>query len=279
MLGGSSIFGWDVLEESLTIPRLIENMDERLEVINAGVLGYSSAQELGLYIEDIYELRPDIVICYNFWNDIFFSLQAGEEYLGVNNIYNGIEILLREYYIADTRPIPGLMLFARNLFFKTNIGKGRQVYLKDVNILHELDRVNNELKTDFSNPRIAASIKLYQKNMKIFSNILSADGIKFIVILQPELNRKKKITKQEWDSQRMSLPNYQEYFAPIYAHALPVAEKYFEQENILYLNMNEEEEFISNETTLFIDFVHNNTEGNKIIASIIYRYLLDNKLI
>ena len=272
-LGGSSIFGWSVMDEGTTIPHLIELKDERLEVINAGVLGYTSAQELGLFIEDIFELNPDIVISYNLWNDLFFSLQAGDDYRGVNNAYNGIEVLLEENKHYQDKSAPTLLLFMRNLFFKTNIGKGRKVYLEDQKILNELDRINREIKTDFRDPRIRKSLTLYKKNMKIISSITSVSEIKFLVVLQPEINLKKKLTKSEYEAQKLPFPNYTRYFSPIYAWGLQEAEGYFREEKIEYLNINKEEEFIESKETLFMDFIHTNGAGNEVIADIIYNHL------
>ncbi|MCK4666803.1 hypothetical protein KAU33_08640 [Candidatus Dependentiae bacterium] len=272
-IGGSSIFGWSITDEGKTIPRLLEMKDEKLEVINAGVLGYTSAQELGLFIEDIYELNPDIVICYNLWNDLFFSLQSGEEYRGVNNVYNGIEILLEEDIKYREQVVPGLMIFMRNLFFKTNLGKGRKVYLDDNKMLNELDRINNEIETDFNDLRIKESLKLYKKNMRIILNITRVEGIEFLVVLQPEINTKRNQTKAEWDCQQLPFPSYLEHFSPIFKCAVIDLEKYFKEANINYININAEEEFVGSRDTLFMDFIHTNEKGNDIVAEIIYDYL------
>lgn len=73
-LGNSCTFGWGVRQEE-TYPKVLEKIlsdslpGRKVEVINAGVTGYSSLQGLRLFEREILKLQPDLVtVCYG-WND------------------------------------------------------------------------------------------------------------------------------------------------------------------------------------------------------------------
>ena len=71
-VGDSMTYGIGV-EYDETYSAVIEALDPRLQVINAGVPAYSGAQELLLLREHIGPLAPDVVIVAYFWNDLFES--------------------------------------------------------------------------------------------------------------------------------------------------------------------------------------------------------------
>jgi hypothetical protein len=58
------------VENDETFSARIEQSDPRIEVINAGVSGYHSGQELLLLEEQGLALAPDIVLIAYFWNDL-----------------------------------------------------------------------------------------------------------------------------------------------------------------------------------------------------------------
>jgi lysophospholipase L1-like esterase len=69
VLGDS--FTWGVgVENDQTFSARLQTADPRLEVINTGVNGYGTSQELRLLVEEGLALRPDIVLLVFFWNDV-----------------------------------------------------------------------------------------------------------------------------------------------------------------------------------------------------------------
>lgn len=68
-LGDSMTYGLGV-ENDETFSVWLERLDPHLEVINAGVNGYSSAEELLLLQEVGLALKPEIVLLGYLWNDI-----------------------------------------------------------------------------------------------------------------------------------------------------------------------------------------------------------------
>jgi lysophospholipase L1-like esterase len=84
-LGDSFTYGVGV-ENDATFCAVLEELDLRLEVINAGVNNYGTSQELLLLKERGLAYRPDLVLTHFFWNDVAdsatrefptFSMQGG----------------------------------------------------------------------------------------------------------------------------------------------------------------------------------------------------------
>jgi lysophospholipase L1-like esterase len=69
VLGDS--FAWGVgVENDQTFSARLQAAEPRLEVINAGVNGYGTSQQLRLLVEEGLALRPDVVLLAFFWNDV-----------------------------------------------------------------------------------------------------------------------------------------------------------------------------------------------------------------
>jgi hypothetical protein len=77
MLGGSTVEGIGVNSPLESLPSKLQLLLEQasaqsskqIEVINAGVSGYSSDREYLLLIADLLQYQPDLVIAYDGWND------------------------------------------------------------------------------------------------------------------------------------------------------------------------------------------------------------------
>lgn len=81
VLGGSTVEGDGATGSTTSLPAKLQDIlrsryiaaarpQTRIEVINGGVGGYFSTQELLLYISDLRHFQPDLVISYNGWNDL-----------------------------------------------------------------------------------------------------------------------------------------------------------------------------------------------------------------
>lgn len=73
-LGDSCTFGWFV-DDAHTYPVLLQKRlaegGFKAQVINAGVPGYSSWQARVWCEEELFSLRPDVLVLYVGWNDLF----------------------------------------------------------------------------------------------------------------------------------------------------------------------------------------------------------------
>ena len=69
VLGDSFTYGIGVQDHETFCAR-VEQLDPRLELVNGGVNGYGTAQQLVMLREDGPRLRPDAVLVAFFWNDV-----------------------------------------------------------------------------------------------------------------------------------------------------------------------------------------------------------------
>ena len=89
VLGGSTVEGYGATSSLEALPaqllRLLaqeyrpsSETRTRFEVMNAGVGGYFSPQELLFYLSEIGEFRPHLVISYGGWNDSTYGVRMAE---------------------------------------------------------------------------------------------------------------------------------------------------------------------------------------------------------
>ncbi len=76
VLGDSCAFGWGVPEVSQTFPVLLERLlsratGQRWTVYNLGQPGHSTEQGVRLYEQWVDRIRPDVVVLYYGWNDVW----------------------------------------------------------------------------------------------------------------------------------------------------------------------------------------------------------------
>jgi lysophospholipase L1-like esterase len=97
-LGGSTTFGSKQTEDGLTYPRRLEELlrasvpSARIEVVNAGVHGWTSAETFINFQMRVLELSPDAVVVYEGINDVFALAapeQGGADYLGFRRRWDG----------------------------------------------------------------------------------------------------------------------------------------------------------------------------------------------
>ena len=76
MLGGSTMFGTGATSDDTTIPGYLQSffdesqLDNKIEVINAGIQGADSNTELKLIENKLLQFSPDLVLIYDGWNDL-----------------------------------------------------------------------------------------------------------------------------------------------------------------------------------------------------------------
>jgi hypothetical protein len=71
MLGGSTVYGRGVRAPQQSLPAHLARRLGNVEVINAGVMGYASGQELLYLSTELLDYRPDLVIAYDGANERF----------------------------------------------------------------------------------------------------------------------------------------------------------------------------------------------------------------
>ena len=96
----SAAFGTGVKGDGETLQAVLEQLNDSYEVINAGVPGFLSGQELTYVVTELADYEPDIIIAYNGFNDLdsqwhhekFFGKPKQVKELGYNGNFYFIQI-------------------------------------------------------------------------------------------------------------------------------------------------------------------------------------------
>ena len=92
VVGGSTVFGHGATSDETTIPGYLESYfqtnleDVSIEVINAGIQGADSFDELVLIEQKILSYSPNMIIVYDGWNDLREKNSADELYHNWNSM-------------------------------------------------------------------------------------------------------------------------------------------------------------------------------------------------
>ena len=177
ILGGSTAWGSGVNDNNLTIASQMEKYFVQkgldIEVINAGMGGFNSLQELQLFIYQIVYMDPDLVLTIDGNNDI---AQVSNKNLFKSNYY--ANILQRK---IDNISFTTAKKTDYGLFLKNFIGNLNIIQLSNIYFLKY--KINNEKILNLKDYDI--SIIRYTNNLKILASILKGLNIQGLFLLQP----------------------------------------------------------------------------------------------
>ena len=105
MLGGSTMFGYGATSDETTIPGYLQELFYRdyeeydIQVINSGIQGADSFDELNLIKTKLLNYSPDMIIIYDGWNDLREGNSASTTYNNWNSMCklgkeNGIDVMI-----------------------------------------------------------------------------------------------------------------------------------------------------------------------------------------
>lgn len=266
-LGGSAAFGFGTTDHE-TIPSLMEASLKSHHVLNAGVIGFFSGQELTHLVTRIIDYRPAVVVAYDGWNDLFGTVyipERNESELGFNQIFFAVEDQLAEKHQTDRS---ARRSFSR--FIGLASSKSR--------VLDRLDRALESHRAASQPTRRPADRRLldlvvenYVENLRKMSLFSRAAGAEFIVVLQPELGQKSYRTPEEEQLLRNGFGPTIRYdqFPDLYREFLAKAKAGLTRDGLEWIDINDSPAFQNSRDTLFTDVVHTNRRGNEIIAELI----------
>lgn len=256
VMGGSAAFGQGLVNSNDTFSSRIGRLNEKYRIMNAGTVGFLSGQELSQMIHVLDPLAPAVYIVFDGWNDIFdpysyasaFPTSGGP--IGFNNTFFMIEQQLAvAFQIQNKQPDnspPSPVLSAASKTFKD--------------------------ETEY----FQAILSTYIANISRMNAFAKARSAKFLMIFQPELSHKKVLSSDEQEvlNQWNTLYKYIDRgIGDRYGQLIHNAKTFCKEQDIVYIDMNEEPRFNENPNTLFYDVVHPNKEGHKIIAELINEIL------
>lgn len=247
LIGGSSAFGTGLENDDQTLGSYIENLLD-VQVINAAVIGHGSGQELVYLLTELVELHPDLVLTLDGHNDYHRLREVKSlRLLGTNNSFNQIEDQLIQ---LRSLKAPSFWVRASNLYWvlfprvsnrieNSKYWRYWQVPIDETNHLEQ--------------PDLNASAEVYAKNIIKMHKMATAFQYNFLCVLQPDRDR-----DDEYRSFR------------------DLAKAYFLREGLKYLDLSEFNEI---KAERFMDRIHLDAAGNKVMAEIIGKTIIRENLL
>lgn len=264
VLGGSAAFGQFARTDQETIQYILEQSLKPHRVLNAGVVGFLSGQELAYLVTDLVDYHPAIVAAYDGWNDLFdavYSSGGNDNELGFNSNFFRIEdqlLLNYQTQVSLYKSLGRLLDATSNQSFLLSRIPGKLRTL-----LHRGRSINKD--------RLDAAVLTYAANLRKMARFSAACGARFIVIFQPELGQKPHLTpgEQKLLDSGIEGTEYREEFPTLYRRFLAKAKQLLTTDGIEWLDINESPKYLESTDHLFVDVVHTNRLGNELVADII----------
>src|SRR5437588_476964 len=176
VLGGSTVFDVGVNAKqtiSYFLQQLADQSHRKLLVVNAGVTGYYSTQELIHLERNLLQHRPALVISISGRNDAFYGLHPS--------------------YVPDSIPYHGMMrrdLGALDPYYSSLETPSWRIHaMRWLSGL--LANKRFDWLKDFESPKLnyhAAATELFLRNQRSIHSLLQGLGIQHFLFLQPTLN-------------------------------------------------------------------------------------------
>ena len=269
LLGGSGAFGFGVRTNQETIPYILERSMKSHRVLNAGVVGFLSGQELTYLVTQLIDYRPGIVVAYDGWNDLFDTIYAPQR--SANELGFCSNFFEFENQLVLSFP-NSLWRLIESVVMKSRVCAG---FVHAFREYRARKAISDQLSADPSGIRkkslLDSVVQNYTGNVRKMSLISHASGAKFIVVFQPEIGQKIHRTSEEEKLLRhaIGITHYRDEFPALYREFLAKAKQQLTRDQVEWIDVNESTPFQESTDGLFIDIVHTNRRGNEIVAEII----------
>jgi len=252
VIGGSAVFGGSVPGDEMTFCGLLEKdlkikYGKNIEVINAGVPAFISMQELILLEDKIIAMEPDMIVIFDGFNDVLTILKR-EKRPNYPWWFSEIE---RIYYKSITK-----------LFLEKRLQKYRPTkhILKWINKMKEKTR---ETRYDINTEQIA----FYRRNLDLMCHLAGSYGIKVVLVFQPVIMYKEFASPAEREMISSLDQDYLEALVKMCDLAKVSMREVARDNNVSFIDGTKF--FNGSKEYIFIDEVHFNQRGNKIVADLL----------
>lgn len=275
-LGGSAAFGQDAPTDQDTIPYILEQSIKSHRVLNAGVVGFLSGQELTYLVTQLIDYRPDLVVAYDGWNDLFDTIyvpRRSANELGFNNTFFGLENQLALNYQTQVSPYESLSRLVDATSTKSLVWTR---FVQGLRAYRSRRAVSAQGPADPSGSRnrdiLESVVENYAGNLRKMSLFSHASGAEFIVVFQPELGQRLDRTAEEQELLKIGvggITSYRDEFPALYREFLAKAKQLLTRNGVEWIDVNESMAYQKSPDSLFVDVVHSNHRGNEIVAATI----------
>jgi hypothetical protein len=229
--GGSAAFGIGAEGDAQTFAAMLNQSQDRFNVMNAGVPGWKAEHELSYMTQVLDRFHPKGYISFSGWNEILATgLPAG-----------GHTFLEIEQNLSD--------------YFRLKSGNGSAPF------------VENTVKTGPEAVDHAIQEFLFiQERMAAFAK---ARGAFFVLVLQPALAMKKSLnpTESAWlETWKNNVWPNQPTFHQDYEKLVNTTLFKCEKLNLRCVDLLHAPEFKDPKSMFFVDPVHLSTEGHRLVA-------------
>ncbi|MFH2137408.1 MAG: SGNH/GDSL hydrolase family protein [Candidatus Omnitrophota bacterium] len=251
-LGGSSTYGTRVFKED-SYPRQLEKVlsgysDKKVNVINAGLPGYSTANIISLLSLKIIDLNPDIIIFYvgfnDAWNRLVFS--------GFKNDYTHAQQSWKLAKPSFWRKSRLLEVIADLLGYPPI----KDPHIHSVAWKKKTGNPENNLRN--------SSAEAFKRNLRTLIGIARTHGV--IPILVTQATDFKDYPVQTYNN---------EWIRAMQEHT-EITKQVANEMSVDLIDINS---LMIDQKEYFADVLHMNIKGNRKRAQIIAEYLVKNKLI
>jgi hypothetical protein len=268
VVGGSAVFGWGTGTPDRNLPARLRRALERnqprcYEIVNAGVPGYTSAQEYLFIASELVHYGPDVLVVYDGWNDqVQSTVESESRAAGVNSLktstHTAIEDRVRaSYSVAGSARLAllnaGSHLRRTGTFWVLGALARRFVDKPDPQVVPHYD---------------AAAIGRYRSNLLAMIAVAADAKIPIALLLQPlkwvdgrELVGEETITARETayaDARRTFYRDARPMFASL-------AREYGRAGTVCVEDVSESVKNV--EGTIYVDSGHLSGLGNDVVAA------------
>jgi lysophospholipase L1-like esterase len=294
VLGGSTVLDSGVDFES-SAPRLLEKMlqekypNAKIQVINAGVDGYTSEHSLIQYLFNIKDFHPDMIIMWHGINDWYYSCEPPKYSHGLyksdySHYYNlEARMAFNNFHPA---PVVQFKLLALNRIAKVlgdNLYSDLLAKLQSRQVPTGGIYAGSELKDTYDTP-VVKSLPSFKRNIASLIQVLNTDHVSLVLADQPYLYSN---SLNDHDKSMLSFPKngcsntdgkYPSMNSMITSLNMynDASKDIAKENNIPFVDIASA---VPKTSRYFLDDVHYTRDGNKKVAQALFDYMVKNNVL
>jgi len=235
-----------LLEQKLNHYYQENNIDKKVSVLNFGMMGHLVLNEIYTYIAFVQELNPDMVFAHHLINDL------------VSGMTND-NLLLQKFHFNY------LYLFEE---WSLKLHKNNVV-------IEEKIPTRNKINTS------QEIIDTYYARDTQFKKLVENSGSKYISIIQPASFSKNELSEREKKGIEFYIDKMttdeEPFIKDMYNELRNMLKEKGEYDDVIDLHTHFGK-YGSNEN-LFVDWIHTNADGDRVMSEFIFEYMVDKDLI